>query len=181
MRIDALQADAMSPEQRRVHDLIASGPRGVVRGPLAIWLHRPALAEHAQALGRYCRFDSSLEPRLSELGILVMAGIWRSAFEWWAHEPLALAAGVAPSVVEALRRGTTPIFIEEDEAAVYDFLTVLNRERRIPDALFSRALAVLGQDRVVDLVGLAGYYTLISMTLNVFDVLPPAANPFERS
>ena len=166
--------DSMTPEQRRVHDMILSGPRGQVRGPLAIWLHRPALAETAQALGAYCRYGSSLSPRLSELAILTMAALWRSAFEWWAHKPIALEAGLELAIVEALRDGRTPHFPDAEAELVHAVVVELTEKRRLLDASYGRALAVLGQDRLVDLVGLCGYYTLISMTLNAFEVpLPP--------
>src|SRR3546814_18685847 len=89
---------------------IMSGPRGRVRGPLAVWLHRPGLAEPAQALGQYCRYDSSLDPALSELAILTMAALWRAEFEWWAHYPIAIKAGISPSVAESIRRSERPEF-----------------------------------------------------------------------
>lgn len=164
----------MSPEQRRVHDMIVSGPRGQVRGPLAIWLHRPLLAEKAQALGAYCRYGSSLSPRLSELAILTMAALWQSAFEWWAHKPIALEAGLEQAIVETLRDGLRPDFPDAEAELVYATVVELTEERRISDATYERAATVLGEDRLVDLVGLCGYYTLISMTLNAFEVpLPP--------
>lgn len=167
----------MSDHQRRVYDAIMSGPRGRVRGPLAVWLHRPGLAEHAQALGQYCRYDSSLDPALSELAILTMAALWRAEFEWWAHYPIAIKAGIDPEAAESIRRGDRPQFSRPEEAVVYEFVHTLVQDRGVPDALYEHALDVLGQDRVVDLVGLAGYYTLISMTLNVFDILPPEGEP----
>jgi 4-carboxymuconolactone decarboxylase len=138
-----------------------------------MWLHRPGLANRAQALGQYCRYDSSLSPRLSELAILLMARTWMSEFEWWAHKPIALKAGVAEDVVEAIRTGREPAFVKEDERVIHEFLTELHATRNVPDELYQRAMAVLGKDQVVDLVGLAGYYTLISMTINVFGVVPP--------
>lgn len=167
----------MSDDQRRIYDAILAGPRGRVRGPLAIWLHRPGLAEHAQALGQYCRYDSSLEPRLSELAILTMASLWRAEFEWWAHHPIALKAGISAEITESIRLGEMPEFARKDEAVVYEFVHSLVENRQVPDALYQRAVQVLGQDGVVDLVGLSGYYTLISMTLNVFDILPPDGEP----
>src|SRR5690606_39624540 len=124
-RLDPPEVHDMSTHQRRVHDAIASGPLGRVRGPLAIWLHRPGLAEHAQALGQYCRYDSSLPPRLSELAILVMAAQWKSAFEWWAHYPIAIKAGVPEAALEQLRQGETPVFAEADESVVYRIMTEL--------------------------------------------------------
>jgi 4-carboxymuconolactone decarboxylase len=101
-RLNMPDPSTFSEHQRRVHDAIASGPRGRVRGPLAVWLNRPGLAEQAQALGQYCRYDSSLPPRLSELAILAMAVQWRAEFEWWAHKPIALKAGVSEAVVQAM-------------------------------------------------------------------------------
>lgn len=172
-RILPLRLEEMSAEQKRVHDLVASGPRGRVRGPLAIWLHRPAMAEHAQALGQFCRYGSSLPPRLSELGILTLACVWGSEYEWWAHKPLGLAAGLSDAVVDALRDSKPPPFEHEDEKLVYTFLTTLHETRRVPEALYARAQLLLRAEGMIDLVALAGYYTLISMTLNVFEIELP--------
>ncbi|AXS39772.1 carboxymuconolactone decarboxylase family protein [Breoghania sp. L-A4] len=172
-RIPPLDPDALSERQKQVYDAIASGPRGGVRGPLAVWLNRPDLADAAQALGRYCRYDSLLEPRLSELAILATARVWASEFEWAAHKAIALKAGVPEAAVEAIRTGGEPIFEAEDQAVVYEFAKTLHVERRVGDDLYARAVKVLGQEAVVDLTGILGYYTLISMTINVFEVPPP--------
>lgn len=178
-RIADLDLSQMTPAQRSVHDAIASGPRKGVRGPLAVWLHRPELAQHAQALGRYCRYETSLPPRLSELAILVLARTWGSEYEWYVHKPIALAAGVSPGVVEAIRTRATPVFDHAAEATIYQFLTDLHRDRVVSDAVYADAVAQLDEGGVVDLVGLAGYYTLISMTINVFQVTPPGDVPGE--
>ena len=179
MRLGPPDPDKLTPEQKRVYDIITSGPRGRVRGPLAIWLHRPELAEAAQALGAYCRYDSSLEPKLSELAILCMACVWQSEFEWWAHKPIALKAGLAQNIVEALKSGETPSFANSEEAVVHDVVFALSQERKIPDDLYAKAVEILGNDRLVDLVGLCGYYTLISMTLNAFAVPLPDGEEYE--
>jgi 4-carboxymuconolactone decarboxylase len=176
-RISPPDFAALTPEQAQVHAAIAAGPRGGVRGPLAVWLHRPALASRAQALGQYCRYETCLPPRLSELAIIVTGAIWQSDYEWAAHAPLALAAGIAPEIVDALRDGREPSFDRRDEQAVHDFITALQRDRSVPDSLYAEAIDVLGQDAVIDLVGLAGYYTLISMTINVFGI--DAAQPVQ--
>jgi 4-carboxymuconolactone decarboxylase len=173
-RLPPLDPAALDAEQRAVYDAIAGGPRGGVRGPLAVWLHRPQLADRAQALGRYCRYDSSLPPRLSELAILLLGRHWLAEYEWAAHKPFALAAGVSPQVVDAIRDGRQPDFAQPDDALVYAFINQLHARRGIDDALYAQALALLGRDGVVDLVGVAGYYTLISMTIKVFEVPPPA-------
>jgi 4-carboxymuconolactone decarboxylase len=150
-----------------------------VRGPLAVWLHRPELAATAQALGRYCRYETTLPPRLSELAILVLGRTWSAEYEWWAHKPIAIKAGLAEAVADAIRDRRPPPFEREDEALVYEFMTTLHAERAIPDALYARATALLGTDGVIDLVGIAGYYTLISMTIKVFNLMPPAGSPCE--
>lgn len=182
-RIADLDPDHMSPEQRDVYDAIASGPRKGVRGPLAVWLHRPELARHAQALGRYCRYDTSLPPRLSELAILTLARVWASEYEWYAHKRIALEAGVAPDIVEAIRTHQPPPFKETDAdaSAIHAFLVELHRTRQVSDAVYAETVRRIGEAGVVDLVGLAGYYTLISMTINVFGVRPPAGTPDELS
>lgn len=172
-RLSMPDKSTFSEHQQRVYDAIAGGPRGRVRGPLAVWLHRPGLAEHAQALGQYCRYDSSLPPRLSELAILTMAVAWKAEFEWWAHKPIALQAGVSPQVVEALRKGVEIPFEKDDERIVHAFVKSLVETRHVPDTLYQEAVQVLGEGMVVDLVGVAGYYTLISMTLKVFEIEPP--------
>ena len=165
---------ALSDAQKHVASRIASGPRGHGRGPLAIWLHRPELADCAQALGAYCRYGSSLDPRLSELAILTMARLWMAEYEWWAHKPPAQKAGLAPQIIEALRIGTAPDFGTDDEARVTHEVTVeLTEQRGLSQHTHDRALDILGPDRLVDLVGLCGYYTLISMTINAFQIAPP--------
>jgi 4-carboxymuconolactone decarboxylase len=177
-RIAGPDPETLSAAQRKIHDAIATGPRKGVRGPLAVWLNNPGLAEHAQALGRYCRYETALPPRLSELAILTLARIWGSEYEWYAHKSIALEAGVAPEVVEAIRT-RQPFTAAPDEELVHAFLVVLHRERTISDALYAQAIELLGETAVIDLVGLAGYYTLISMTINVFQVSPPADVPPE--
>jgi 4-carboxymuconolactone decarboxylase len=172
-RLPELNPTELTPDQRRVHDRIAGGPRGTVPAPLAVWLRRPDLAERAQALGQYCRYDSSLPARLSELAILLTARHWGSDYEWWAHEKHARAAGLADAVIEAVRAARKPGFERDDEEVVYEIVTTLYRERKLPDALYRRGLQARGEGGLVDLIGVLGYYALISMTINAFDVRPP--------
>jgi len=173
-RIAPVTPENITLRQKQVYDKITAGPRGAVRGPLAVWLHRADLADRAQSLGQYCRYDSSLEPRLSELAILVTARTWRSEFEWAAHKPIGLKAGLSPDVVEAIRTNNEPVFEHEDEATVYEISKSIHNERHVDDALYARAATVLGEGRLVDLIGILGYYTLISMTINTFAIPVPA-------
>jgi len=174
-RIPNLDFDSLTAEQQIVHDDIVSGPRGAVRGPLAIWLNRPGLADKAQALGQYCRYDSSLSPLLSELAILVTARIWDATFEWQGHVKHAQKAGLAQSVIDALRHDKEPDFASPEETVVYHVARDLNLNRKISDALYAQAEEVLGRERLIDLIGVLGYYALISMTINAFEVDPLGA------
>jgi len=172
-RLSDLDVDQMSPAQRRVHDEIAAGPRGGVAGPLTVWLHSPDLADRAQKLGEFARFNSSLPPRLSELAILVTARHWRAQYEWFAHEPFALKAGLGPEVITAIRERRRPIFSARDEEAVYDLATSLHENHAVGEDTYRTAVERLGETMVVDLVGLLGYYVLVAMTLNTFEVAVP--------
>ena len=174
MRMVAPDPSSLSECQREIYEAIASGPRGGVRGPLAIWLHRPELAANAQALGAYCRYGTSLSPRLSELAILVTARVWSSDYEWLVHKPIAIKAGVPEEVVLAIKERRTPTFDDPALAAVHAFASELNRDKQVSEATYRAAVAAIGEEGVVDLVGILGYYTLISMTINVFDIAPPA-------
>ena len=174
-RLRAPDPATYSVRQQGIHDSIASGPRGGVRGPLAIWLHRPELAARAQDLGRYCRYDTSLAPRLSELAILAMARHWSAEYEWSAHKPEALKAGLSSDVIEAIRIGADPDYADPQERVVHAITRSILETRGLSDALYNEAIDTIGRDRLVDLVGLLGYYTLISMTLNVFRIPPNGA------
>lgn len=156
--------------QQEVHDVITSGPRGRVAGPLGVWLWRPELAQRAQSLGQYCRFDSSLPKRLSELAILITGRYWGSEFEWQHHKPIALKAGLDKRIVDDICKGEPPDFVNSDEQCVYDLAMSLYHNRRVSDSIYDTAITVLGRDAVVDLVGVLGYYAFISMTINVFEV-----------
>jgi 4-carboxymuconolactone decarboxylase len=175
-----LNVDALTPEQRKVYDAIMSGPRGHVVGPLRVWLQSAELADRAQALGAFCRFGSSLPPRLSELAIIVIGAYWKAGFEFWAHGPMAIKAGIDAAAVEAIRNGETPNLIKADEQAVFEFARELVHDRRVSDATYERAVKELGLKSVVDLTGILGYYGLICMTIRAFHVpVPPGQNePF---
>jgi 4-carboxymuconolactone decarboxylase len=164
---------ALDAEQRRVHDAIVAGPRGKVEGPLGIWLHSPQLADRAQALGAFCRFGTLLEPRLSELAILVCGAAWKSGFEWAVHAPIGISRGLDPEVVNSIRLGRDPQFERNDEALVHDFTAMLLETRQIDDAIYNRAVGLLGERSVVELVGIIGYYSFICMTINTFKVSLP--------
>ena len=179
-RIPDLDPARLTPEQKAVYDSIVAGPRGRVEGPLRVWITSPKFAEKAQALGAFCRFGSSLPPRLSELAIIVMGSAWKAGFEWWAHAPLAKKGGISDAAIEAIRIGKTPSFERADEKAVYTFAHELTHNKRVSQATYDTAVKLLGETSVVDLVGILGYYSMISMFINAFEVPLPAGekDPF---
>jgi 4-carboxymuconolactone decarboxylase len=163
----------MTPEQRRVHDLIVSGRRGRFGGPFQILIRAPEICRQVAQLGEHLRWGTSLPARLSELAIITTARFWRAQYEWYAHAPLAEQAGVPAAAIEAIRRGDTPDFTEADEALVYRICTDLQRTQRLSEARFAEAIRVLGEAGLVEVIALIGYYTLIGNTLNTFQVAVP--------
>lgn len=176
-RLAILTDEQMNPTQRALVEALRSGPRGssiAIRGPFAAFLHAPAFGDLAQGLGAHCRYKTAVPPRLSEFAILCTARQWRAQYEWFAHEPMALKAGVSPQTVRDLKAGRLPKKAAKDERAIYDFIQELYKTRRVSDRTYKRLRAFLDDSAMVELVGILGYYSLISMTLNVFRMLPPA-------
>jgi len=176
-RYPELRPEQMTEAQQRVSQSIAAGPRGGVRGPFNALLRSPELADRVQRVGEYLRFGTSLPARLNELAILINARFWGSQYEWYAHRPLAEKGGLAPAVADDLARNRRPAGLQPDEAVVYEFCTALHTAHAVDDALFERAVAALGERGVMDLIGVSGYYTLVSMVLNVAEIPLPAGAP----
>ena len=174
MRFPDIPREQMSEAQKRVYDSIAGGPRGGVRGPFGVLLRSPELTDRVQKLGEYLRFESSLPPRLNEFAILVNARFWDSKYEWFAHRPLAIKGGLSDSIIAELALNRRPAGMQADEELVYDFCTALHKNHFVDDALFGRSVALIGERGVVDLVGVSGYYTLVSMVLNIAEIALPA-------
>lgn len=177
-RLAPLDLAHLTPEQQEVADAIMSGPRGGLRGPFEAWLRSPVLADRAQKLGEFCRFHTSLPKHLSEFAIILTGKHWKAQFEFFAHARLAVEAGLPRETVEAVRTGVTPTFRDDAERVVYAFVTEYFATNRVSDATYRQALDLLGGERgVADLIGVVGYYGLVSMTLNVFDVGLPEGEP----
>jgi 4-carboxymuconolactone decarboxylase len=175
-RLAQLKEEDLNTAQQALLESLRAGPRGkslTLRGPFAAWMHAPEFGQLAQALGAHARYKTALEPRLSEFAILCTARFWKAQYEWFAHGPMALKAGVKPKVIEDLRKGRAPTSAPKDERAIYAFAQELYKTRRVSNQTYKRVRAFLNDAAVVELVGILGYYTLISMTLNVFHMLPP--------
>jgi 4-carboxymuconolactone decarboxylase len=153
-----------------------------LRGPFNALLRSPELADRAQKVGEYIRYNSSLPPRLNEFAILITAREWGSEYEWHAHHPLALKGGLDPAIAAAVAEGREPPAMKPDEAVLYRFCRELLATRGVSDDTFEAAKAAFGERGVIDLVGVTGYYGLVSMILNVDrHPLPEGAQPaFKR-
>jgi len=176
-RLALIDEAHMNDAQRALLEAIRSGPRGksiTPRGPFAVWLHAPEFGHLAQALGGHCRYQTALPPRLSEFAILCTARLWRAQYEWFAHAPMAERAGVKPKTIQDLRAGRAPKSAPPDERAIHAFIQELYKTKRVSERTYKRVHAFLGDAATVELVGILGYYALVSMTLNVFRMLPPA-------
>jgi 4-carboxymuconolactone decarboxylase len=173
-RMAEIPLDQMTPAQRIVADAIMSGPRQKMSGPFNAWLRSPELADRLQKVGEYVRFNTSLDKRLNEMAIIMTAQYWGSQYEWYAHAPLAIKAGLDPEIVAALGAGNKPEKMKDDEALVWEFTTQLRRDHGVNDAIYAKAVEKFGENGVMDLVGVNGYYDVVAMTLNVAHVSPPA-------
>ena len=182
-RMAEIPLDKMSSAQRAVADAIMSGPRGGLRGPFNAWLRSPVLADRLQKVGEYIRFNTSLDKRVNEMAILMTAQAWGSQYEWYAHAPLAIKAGLDPDIVAAIGAGRKPEKMKDDEAVVWEFTTQLRRDHGVDDAIYAKALEKLGEQGIMDLIAVNGYYDVVSMTLNVARVAPPAGEelPFKQA
>lgn len=175
-RLALIDEKHMNAAQRKLLASLRAGPRGkslTPRGPFAAWMHAPEFGQLAQAVGAHARYNTALEPRLSEFAILCTARLWRAQYEWFAHAPMAEKGGVKPKTIAALRAGRVPKSAPKDERAIYDFIQELYKTKRVSDRTYKRVHALLGDAAMVELAGILGYYALISMTLNVFHMLPP--------
>ena len=163
----------MTDAQRNLHEKIASGPRGGVRGPFLAWLKSPAYLEKLEETGRYLRYDTLFEPRLSEFAILITARFWNSQYEWYAHEPLARQGGLSPEIIKAVQENRRPADMAADEEAVYEFCIALHKNHFVSDDVYQNAFEQFGERGLVELIGLIGHYTTVSMTLNAFELQVP--------
>jgi 4-carboxymuconolactone decarboxylase len=166
-RFAPLKADELNPAQKAWVDTIALPPRNAKFGnpPYRAYIRSPDLAPRLSALSDYLRWNTSLPPRLSELAILITARQWTAQYEWFAHYPLALKGGLDPKIVGDIAAGNRPDNMKDDEAALYDLAMALYRDKKVTDAVYKAALDKFGERGIMDIIGIIGYYDLVSMTL----------------
>jgi 4-carboxymuconolactone decarboxylase len=174
-RFTTLTPDAMNADQKRVADAIQAGPRGAgLRGPFNALLRSPELCDLVQRVGAFVRFRSSIPARLNEMAIIMAGRKWTAQYEFYAHRRLALEAGLSPAIADAIAKNERPAGMAADEEAVHDFVAELLATGHVSDPVFERVKDAFGERGVIDLVGAVGYYSLVSMTLNVAQVPLPA-------
>ncbi len=186
-RLKPLPLSNLDTEQRALFDAITKGDRsrgrpledflledGSLRGPFNAWLHAPKIGQPAQLLGECLRYRGQLPPRLRELAILTVAARWRAEYEWWAHSRIAKAEGLSEEIIAAIKAGRPPGGADAEALMVHRFACELMDTRRVSEQSYRDVAKALGDAGAVELVTLLGYYTLISMVLNAFEVPLPA-------
>lgn len=154
-------------EQRAVADAIAAGPRGELRGPFIALLRSPGAAAPMQQLGEYLRYRSPVERRLAEMATLMAARHWTQQYEWNSHYQHAMKAGLSPAIAEAIAEGRRPAAMAEDETLLYDMLTEALHNQSVSDVTYAAAVALFGEQQMIDLLIITGYYAMLAMLLNV--------------
>ena len=165
-RLRPIPPDQMTDAQRRAAEAVINGPRGALYGPFVPLLRSPELLENAQRMGEYLRYRSAIGVRLSELAILVTARQWNQGVEWAIHAPIAAQVGIPQGVIHAIARRERPNGMLVDESVVHDFCIELHQNKAVSDRIYADALALFGEQGVVDLMGLNGYYTFLAMVMN---------------
>jgi len=177
-RFEPLTYDEMTQAQKTMARNILAGPRTAMGGPFNVLLRSPELGDLAQELGAYARFNSSLPDTLREMAIIMAARYWTAEFEWYAHKNAALGVGLDPAIVDAIATGRRPTAMRPDETAVYDLCSELLNVHRVSDATFAAAIDALGERGVVDAIGTVGYYSMVSLLLNLDEYpLPEGVEP----
>ena len=172
-RIRLPSIDDMTPEQREVHDEVVTGVRGKLVGPLRAVLHSPDLARRWSRLGEFLRFSTCLPKKLNELAIIVTGRRWNSQLEFLIHAEAGLAAGLNPASIEAIRLAQAPVFVDDAEADIYEFARTLQQSGDVDPALHAAITKRWGERGVVELTGVIGYYTMVSMMLNAQQIPLP--------
>lgn len=166
-RLPRIPQEHWTEEQKKVAAAIASGPRGEVRGPFLALLRSPGLAHTVQQVGEYLRFKCPLDRRIAEMATLMAARHWTQQYEWQSHYKHAMKAGLSPAIAQAIAEGRRPAGMAADEEALHDLLTEVLHNKSACDATYARAVKVFGEQGVIELIAVAGYYAMLAMILNV--------------
>jgi 4-carboxymuconolactone decarboxylase len=179
MRLTLLTPNEMNASQRATYEESIASKRGSPPPPMMAWLNSPDMAVHATRLGAFLRYDTSMPAKLSEIAILVTARHWTSHYEWYAHKRLALAGGMDIAIIEDIRHRRVPTFDDPKGKVIYEVSRALHETHQVPKALYDEATSLLGARGLVEVIGLCGYYTMVSMTLNTYEFDLPEGEPRE--
>ena len=184
-RLPPIAADRLTPAQREAVDAFRAARGTAISGPFYPLLRSPELMTRTRAMGDYLRYKSALPPRLSEFVILLTAREWTQQYEWNAHYPIAVKAGIKREILDAIAEGRRPTGMSDEETILYDFCRELHHDKAVSDATYARALTAFGEHGVVDTIGITGYYTMLAMTLNTARTPPgesgsPVLRPVQR-
>jgi 4-carboxymuconolactone decarboxylase len=176
-RMPPIPADKMTDLQKKAAEAFAEGRGYQVRGPFVPLIRSPEVMLRAKAMGDYLRFKSTLGPKLNEMVILIAAREWTQQYEWQAHYPIAIKQGLRPDIAQAIADGRRPAGLAEDEEAAYDLATEILRTKRVSDATYQRAIAKFGEQGVIDLLSVTGYYTFLAIVMNATRTALPENMP----
>jgi 4-carboxymuconolactone decarboxylase len=181
-RMPPIPADKLTDAQKKAAEAFAEGRGYAIRGPFVPLIRSPEVMLRAKAMGDHLRFKSTLGPRLNEMVILITAREWSQQYEWQAHHPIALKEGLRREIADAIADGRRPAGMAEDEEAAYDMATEILRIKRVSDATYRRAVARFGEEGVIDLLGVTGYYTFLAIVMNATRTALPEnmAEPLKR-
>jgi 4-carboxymuconolactone decarboxylase len=177
-RFKPLTWETMTPEQRTMVEHLLAGPRGALGGPFNVLLRSPEMGDLAQEFGASMRFLTSIPAKLREMAIILTARHWTSQYEWQAHRRAAAQAGLSESIIQAIAAGRRPDALDAAETVVYNFTTELLNTKQVSDSTFAAAKNLMGERGIVDVIGLMGWYQMVSMLLNVDQYpLPDGTQP----
>jgi len=178
-RMRPIPAEKMTPQQKEAAaEYLAARGTPLVGGPFMVMLRVPEVMKLARLMREHVQFRTVLGQKLTELVILLTAREWTQHYEWNAHYPLALKAGLKEDVIAAIAEGRRPAHLSEDEEILYELCTELHRNHSISDATYARALAKFGEEGIVEAVAIQGYYATLAMVMNTArTALPQGAKP----
>ena len=176
-RMPPIPADKLTPEQKKVGDDFLAERKVPIFGPFVPLFRSPEVMQRARAMGDYLRYKSVLPAPLNEFAILITARHWTQGYEWAVHEPIAVKAGLKAEITQALAEGRRPQGMSSDEEMIYEFCTELHQNQSVSDATYARVLAKFGEQGIIDLIGVNGYYTFLAMVLNGTRTAVPKGAP----
>jgi 4-carboxymuconolactone decarboxylase len=176
-RLSPIQPESLTPEQKQLYDQVMSTRPNGLAGPFGVWVRKPSVGEPCERLQNAFRLHGALDRRVAELLILMVAREWTAQYAWYLHEKLGLKAGLTADTIAAIRARERPPTLQPNEGLVYDLVRELLETKTISTATYDRSLQHLGEGLLIEVVSAVGFYSMVCMTLNAFDVPIPEGAP----